>query len=90
MQRTALRAAADAGSFGGGGLADGGRVRQVGSVPPPRAGYRPRQRGLLVRQGPVPERQLVRQDIHEGEHVDEELVANWIRQAAELPGENCF
>jgi hypothetical protein len=28
--------------------------------------------------------------IHEGEHVDEELVANWIRQAAELPGENCF
>ena len=28
--------------------------------------------------------------IHEGEPIDEELVANWIRQAAELPGENCF
>jgi hypothetical protein len=28
--------------------------------------------------------------IHEGDQLDEELVANWIRQAAELPGENCF
>lgn len=28
--------------------------------------------------------------IHEGDPFDEELVASWIRQAAELPGENCF
>jgi hypothetical protein len=28
--------------------------------------------------------------IHEGDRLDEELVASWIRQAAELPGENCF
>jgi hypothetical protein len=28
--------------------------------------------------------------IHEDDQLDEELVANWIRQAAELPGENCF
>jgi hypothetical protein len=28
--------------------------------------------------------------IHEGDQLDEELVASWIRQAAELPGENCF
>jgi hypothetical protein len=28
--------------------------------------------------------------IHEGEEIDEELLASWIRQAAELPGETCF
>ncbi|MFA6242801.1 MAG: DUF1801 domain-containing protein [Candidatus Hydrogenedentales bacterium] len=28
--------------------------------------------------------------IHEDGEIDEELVASWIRQAAELPGENCF
>ena len=28
--------------------------------------------------------------IHEGEKVDESLVASWIRQASELPGENLF
>jgi len=28
--------------------------------------------------------------VHEGEELDEKLVANWIRQAARLPGENCF
>ena len=28
--------------------------------------------------------------IHEGDAIDETLVASWIRQAAELPGENCF
>jgi hypothetical protein len=28
--------------------------------------------------------------IHEGDRIDEELVAGWIRQASELPGENCF
>lgn len=28
--------------------------------------------------------------IHEGEQHDEELVANWIRQASRLPGETCF
>ncbi len=28
--------------------------------------------------------------IFEGDAIDEELVANWIRQAAELPGEECF
>jgi hypothetical protein len=28
--------------------------------------------------------------IHEGDQFDEELVASWIRQASELPGENCF
>jgi hypothetical protein len=28
--------------------------------------------------------------IHEGEQIDEELLANWIRQASELPGENLF
>lgn len=25
-------------------------------------------------------------DVHEDEHLDEELVASWIRQAVELPG----
>ena len=29
-------------------------------------------------------------DIHEDDELDEELVASWIRQASELPGENCF
>jgi hypothetical protein len=28
--------------------------------------------------------------IHEGDEFDEQLVAGWIRQAAELPGETCF
>jgi hypothetical protein len=28
--------------------------------------------------------------IHEGDTPDEALVANWIKQAAELPGETCF
>ena len=28
--------------------------------------------------------------VHEGDELDEELVARWIRQASELPGENCF
>lgn len=27
---------------------------------------------------------------HEGEAFDEKLLANWIRQAAKLPGERCF
>ena len=28
--------------------------------------------------------------IHEGEQLDEKLVASWIRQASELPGDECF
>lgn len=28
--------------------------------------------------------------IHENDELDEELVARWIRQASELPGERCF
>jgi hypothetical protein len=28
--------------------------------------------------------------LHEGEPLDEELLARWIRQAAKLPGEQCF
>jgi hypothetical protein len=28
--------------------------------------------------------------IAEGEPIDEELVASWVRQASELPGEKCF
>ena len=28
--------------------------------------------------------------IHEDEQIDEELVTGWVRQAAELPGEECF
>lgn len=28
--------------------------------------------------------------IHEGDRLDEELVGSWIRQASELPGEDCF
>ncbi len=28
--------------------------------------------------------------IHEGDQCDEELMASWIRQASELPGEACF
>jgi hypothetical protein len=29
-------------------------------------------------------------DIHQDEELDEELIASWIRQAAELPGEDLF
>jgi hypothetical protein len=28
--------------------------------------------------------------IHEGDELDEKLLASWIRQASRLPGENCF
>ncbi len=28
--------------------------------------------------------------IHEDDQLDEELVASWITQASELPGETCF
>ncbi|MCB9886878.1 MAG: DUF1801 domain-containing protein [Planctomycetes bacterium] len=28
--------------------------------------------------------------VHEGDELDEELVADWIRQAAKLPGATCF
>ena len=28
--------------------------------------------------------------VHEGDAIDEALFTNWIRQASELPGENCF
>jgi hypothetical protein len=28
--------------------------------------------------------------VHEGDDIDEEMVAGWVRQAAELPGEVCF
>jgi hypothetical protein len=28
--------------------------------------------------------------IHEDDQIDEELIANWIRQASQLPGENLF
>lgn len=28
--------------------------------------------------------------IHEGDEIDERLVADWVRQASEQPGENCF
>ena len=28
--------------------------------------------------------------IHEGERIDDDLVAGWIRQAAKLPGTDCF
>ena len=28
--------------------------------------------------------------IHEGDEIDEELVAGWIRQASGLPGDDCF
>ena len=28
--------------------------------------------------------------IHEGDQLDEELLASWIRQASKLPGETCF
>ena len=28
--------------------------------------------------------------IHEGDKLDEQLVASWVRQAAELPWETCF
>lgn len=29
-------------------------------------------------------------DIHEHDEIDEKLLASWIRQASELPGERCF
>jgi hypothetical protein len=29
-------------------------------------------------------------DTHEDDRLDEALVASWIRQASELPGETCF
>lgn len=29
-------------------------------------------------------------DIHEGDEIDEKLLASWIRQAAALPGSTCF
>lgn len=29
-------------------------------------------------------------DIHEGEELDEELVGSWVRQAADLPGDDLF
>ncbi len=50
-------------------------------------------RGALLR--PVPPVESKQQDvryfhIHENEVIDEALVADWIRQASELPGENCF
>jgi hypothetical protein len=28
--------------------------------------------------------------VHEGDTLDEQLLASWIRQASELPGETCF
>ena len=28
--------------------------------------------------------------VHENDEIDEDLVTSWIRQASELPGENCF
>jgi len=28
--------------------------------------------------------------VHEGDRIDEELVASWVRQASTLPGEHCF
>jgi hypothetical protein len=28
--------------------------------------------------------------VHENDQIDEELVASWIKQASELPGEKCF
>jgi hypothetical protein len=28
--------------------------------------------------------------VHESDEIDEDLVTSWIRQASELPGENCF
>jgi hypothetical protein len=28
--------------------------------------------------------------IHERDRIDEKLVGSWVRQAAELPGEECF
>ncbi len=50
-------------------------------------------RGASLR--PVPPVESKQKDvryfhIYEGDQLDEELVASWIRQAAELPGENCF
>jgi len=50
-------------------------------------------RGTSLR--PVPPVESKVQDvryfhIHEHDQLDEELVASWIRQASELPGEHCF
>jgi hypothetical protein len=50
-------------------------------------------RGTSLR--PVPPVESKQKDvryfhIHEGDRIDEELVASWIRQAAELPGAACF
>jgi len=50
-------------------------------------------RGMSLR--PVPPVESKQQDvryfqIHEDDHLDEKLVASWIRQASELPGEKCF
>lgn len=41
---------------------------------------------------PVPSKQKeVRYfHVHEGDQLDEELVASWVRRASELPGEECF
>ena len=50
-------------------------------------------RGMSLR--PVPPVESKQMDtryfhIHEDDQLDVELVANWIRQASELPGEPCF
>ena len=50
-------------------------------------------RGTSLR--PVPPGESKQKDvrylhIHEDDQLDEELVASWIRQASELPGEHCF
>ena len=50
-------------------------------------------RGTSLRPVPPasPSRRTVRYlDIHEDDQLDEELVASWIRQASELPGEKLF
>lgn len=44
---------------------------------------------------PVPPVASKQQDVrylhvHEGDSLDEPLLASWVRQAAELPGEDCF
>jgi hypothetical protein len=50
-------------------------------------------RGMSLR--PLPPVESKQKDvryfhIHENEQFDEDLVASWIRQASELPGEDCF
>ncbi len=54
--------------------------------------YRPGAPGSLRPLPPVESKQKdVRYfHIHEGDKIDEELVAGWVRQAARLPGEMCF